>query len=89
MLERAIGGEGVLEVQPSLAAEDFAFFAQEVPGFYFRLGVLDPGSGSGGLHTPDFRADDGALEVGIRAMSHLAREYLARGGPAGKAAGED
>ena len=50
-----------------MGGEDFAYFADEVPGFYFRLGTIAPGTRSGGLHTPDFRADDGAIAVGIRA----------------------
>ena len=51
--------------------EDFAYFANEVPGFYFRLGITDPDKGSGGLHTPTFRADDGSIEIGVRAMVSL------------------
>jgi metal-dependent amidase/aminoacylase/carboxypeptidase family protein len=58
----------VLDVEPTMAGEDFAYFANEVPGFYFRLGVVDPAHPSGGLHTPTFRADD-AVPVGIRAMT--------------------
>ena len=42
----------------TMAGEDFAYFANAVPGFYFRWHCLKPGTTSGGLHTPDFRADD-------------------------------
>ena len=48
----------------------------EVPGFFFRLGVVKPGTTSGGLHTPTFRADDSAVPAGIRVMSRLLVDYL-------------
>ncbi len=75
-LVRAAGADRVLDADPTMGGEDFAFFANEVPGFYFRLGVVAPGTVSGGLHTPDFRADDSALEVGIRAMANVVLDYL-------------
>ncbi len=79
VLEDALGADAVVEVEPVMGAEDFAWFAREVPGFYFRLGTTAPEIGSGSLHTPDFRADDGAIPVGIRAMSNLVVETLRRG----------
>ncbi|NIX39275.1 MAG: amidohydrolase, partial [Gemmatimonadetes bacterium] len=57
-------------------AEDFSFFANEVPGFYYRLGTQKPGTQSGNHHTPNFMADDSAIPVGIRAMSYLVVDYL-------------
>jgi amidohydrolase len=80
---RSAGAERVIDTEPTMGGEDFAFFANEVPGFYFRLGVVAPGTSSGGLHTPDFRADDSALEVGIRTMSGIVIDYLG-GSPAGE-----
>jgi hypothetical protein len=52
-----------------------------VPGYCFRLGTLEPGTSSGGLHTPYFRAGDGAIAVGGRALSGLVLDYLNSGGP--------
>ncbi len=76
----AVVGEGnVLEIDPTMGGEDFAVFANEIPGFYFRLGMVKPGTTSGGHHTPTFQADDGAVEVGMRAMSRLVFDYLTRG----------
>lgn len=77
LLERIAGADNVKTVEPSMAGEDFAYFANEVPGFFYRLGVLKPGTTSGGLHTPTFRGDDGAVPVGIRVMSRLLVDYLA------------
>jgi amidohydrolase len=77
VLERAIGREKVAIVGQRTGAEDFAYFAQRYPGFYFRLGTRDPVKGSGGAHTPTFRGDDGAIPVGIRAMSAVVLARLA------------
>jgi amidohydrolase len=76
LLERTLGPAGVKEVEPSMAGEDFAYFANEVPGFFFRLGVVKPGTTSGGLHTPTFRADDSAVPAGTRVMARLLADYL-------------
>ncbi|HSF38747.1 MAG TPA: amidohydrolase [Thermoanaerobaculia bacterium] len=76
LLERAAGADNVKVVEPSMGGEDFAYFANEVPGFYYRLGVVKPGTASGGLHTPTFRADDSAVPVGMRVMSRLLADYL-------------
>lgn len=79
LLGQSMGAANVQVVEPSMAGEDFAYFANEIPGFYFRLGVVAPGTQSGGLHTPTFRADDSAVAVGMKAMSRLLVDYL-RGG---------
>ncbi|HXO19129.1 MAG TPA: amidohydrolase [Thermoanaerobaculia bacterium] len=75
-VERAVGKENVVESEPTMGGEDFAYFANAVPGFYFRLGTLKPGTTSGGLHTPTFRGDDGAVAVGMRVMSRVLVDYL-------------
>ncbi|HEX6861455.1 MAG TPA: amidohydrolase [Thermoanaerobaculia bacterium] len=78
-LERSVGAGNVKVVEPSMGGEDFAYFANEIPGFYFRLGVVAPGTTSGGLHTPTFRADDSAVAVGMKAMSRLLVDWLSQG----------
>jgi amidohydrolase len=78
-LERALTADDVLLLPPTPGAEDFSYFANEVPGFYFRLGGLKPGTTSGGHHTPTFNMDDGAVPVGMKAMASLLLDYLERG----------
>ena len=75
-LERVVGKDNLKMMDPVMGGEDFALFANEVPGIYYRLGVVKPGTTSGWIHTPTFRADDSSLEVGIRAMSNLVLDYL-------------
>ena len=72
----AIGAANVAQTDPWMAGEDFAYFANEVPGFYFRLGTLKEGTTTGDHHSPTFRADDSAIPVGIKAMSYVIWDYL-------------
>ncbi len=80
-LQRAVGAENVIEVDPLMVAEDFAYFAQIVPGFYFQLGTTKPGTTSGFNHTPDFMADDSSVPVAIQAMSRVVIDYLEANSP--------
>jgi amidohydrolase len=41
-LRRVVGEEGLIQITPLMAAEDFSFFAREAPGLYFQLGVNAP-----------------------------------------------
>jgi amidohydrolase len=75
-LEGVLGAAHVHELEPIMAAEDFAYFANIAPGFYFSLGTTKPGTTSGWNHTPNFMADDGAVPVGMRVMASLVWEYL-------------
>lgn len=75
-LIETVGEDNVKEIDPTMGGEDFAFFSQQVPGFYFRLGTTEPGGESGGLHTPTFKGVDESIPVGIRAMTHVVLEYL-------------
>jgi len=66
----------VYEMTPSTGAEDFSFFSNEIPGMYFWLGVNSPGvMEAPGNHSPYFIVDDGALDVGLKAMVYLVEDY--------------
>ena len=75
-LERAVGKQHVTRIPPAMGSEDFSFFANEIPGFFYRLGQVKPGTTSGDHHTPTFLADDGSISVGIRTMSFVILDYL-------------
>ena len=75
-MERPMGSANVLDIPPTTGAEDFAYFANAVPGFFYRLGTVKPGTTSGDHHTPTFQADDDAIPIGIRMMSTLLLDYL-------------
>lgn len=76
VLARAAGPDNLVTLEPASVAEDFSYFANTVPGFFFRLGSRPRGGTSGGHHTPNFVADDASIPIGIRAMSELLLAYL-------------
>ena len=78
-LERLVGKDQVRQAPPITGAEDFSYFAQLVPGFYFRLGAVPEGKVSGGHHTPTFYAADESVPIGMRLMASLALDYLEGG----------
>jgi amidohydrolase len=74
---RLLGDQNVIEVIPSMGGEDFSYFAQVVPGFYFRLGVANQARGiNGGIHTPMFDADEECLKTGVAAMAAAVCDFL-------------
>ncbi len=77
-LARAVGERNLVIDDPRTGAEDFSFFAGQTPGFFYFLGGVKPGTTSGDHHTPTFLVDDAAIPVGMRAMSFVLLDYLAR-----------
>ena len=75
-MERLMGAQNVVTVPPTTGAEDFGFFANTVPGFFYRLGTVAPGTTSGDHHTPTFMADDASIPIGMRVMTGLVLDYL-------------
>ncbi len=59
---------------PTMGGEDFAYFAQRVPGVMVRLGIYNEAVGSvHSGHSPQFRLDEGAIPTGIAALVAFAR----------------
>lgn len=78
-LHRVAGAERVQLVPPTMGAEDFSEFQKQVPGLFIFLGVVPAGQDLATVapnHSPMFFADEGALPVGVRAMTQLALDYL-------------
>ena len=61
---------------PRTGAEDFSFFAQQVPGLYFFIGVNPENQDSPFTnHSPYFYVDDDALDAGVKSFVHLVQDY--------------
>jgi IAA-amino acid hydrolase len=57
-----------------MGGEDFAYFAQRVPGVMVRLGIYNEAVGSiHSGHSPQFRLDEGAIPTGIATLVAFAR----------------
>jgi amidohydrolase len=75
---RAKGSPEVVRPQPTMGGEDFAYFAQRVPGLLIRLGVRSESAGSvHPAHSPLFRIDEDALPVGVTTLVLFARSFVA------------
>ncbi|HLY02763.1 MAG TPA: M20 family metallopeptidase [Candidatus Cybelea sp.] len=75
---RAKGSPRVAQPQPTMGGEDFAYFAQRVPGLLIRLGVRSESSGAvHPAHSPLFRIDEEALPVGVSTLVLFARSFVA------------
>jgi len=78
-LQRVYGAAQTKEVKPQMGAEDFAALADRVPGLYIKMGVRNEARGiTAMIHTEDFDVDERVLPLGVKAMSTLVWDYLAR-----------
>lgn len=76
-LKRVAGDENVIAQKAVTGAEDFSYFQREVPGFFFFLGGMTPGNTTPyPHHTPDFLIDDSGMQLGVKAMTEVALDYL-------------
>src|SRR5947209_7433934 len=78
-LRRVAGASNVEVVNAVLGAEDFSFFQQQVPGLFFWLGTRPKdktAEEAASNHSPLFYVDESGLELGVRAMAHVAIDYL-------------
>lgn len=72
-----LGEENVLDLDLWMAAEDFAYYTQEIDACFYRLGVRNEAKGIvSGVHTPTFDIDESALQTGISLMAWLAVKEL-------------
>jgi amidohydrolase len=78
-LAAAAGAGNLVEVPLNMGAEDFAYYAQEVPSLFFFVGATpvgqDPATAPSN-HSPQFFLDERALQVGTRALLRLSLDYL-------------
>ena len=75
--EQFLGEENVVDLELWMAAEDFAFYSQQVSSCFYRLGVRNQAKGIiSSVHTPTFDVDEAALELGCGLMSWLALQDL-------------
>ena len=77
-LRKAVGEANVVAMDLNMGAEDFSFYAREVPGFFFFVGATPRGQAAlraPSNHSPEFFLDEDALKVGTRAMLQLVLDH--------------
>ena len=70
--EEFAGKENVQETEIRMGSEDFGYYTQEIPGCFYRIGVMNAEKGIvSGVHTPTFNIDESAIEKGMGMMAWL------------------
>jgi len=75
-LYKAAGEDNVHIIPAVTGAEDFSFFANEVPSLYFFTGGQNPEEEAFPHHTPDFKLDERGMITGVKALLHLTLDYM-------------
>lgn len=81
-LQAVAGAGNVVETPLNMGAEDFAYYAKEVPAMFFFVGATaagkDPATAPSN-HSPQFDLDESALDLGLRALLQVSLDYLEAG----------
>ena len=81
-LKRVAGADKVILTDAVTGAEDFSYYAREVPGLFVFVGGMDPTKSPDDVaphHTPDFYIDESGLRTGVEAYVNVALDYLRAG----------
>ena len=90
-LERVAGRQNVFVGQKITGCEDFSYYQQKVPGFFYFIGITPRRIDQSGVdlkhaapnHSPRFFVDESGLLLGVRSLAHLTLDYMASGPKAG------
>jgi amidohydrolase len=72
-----IGDKASVLGRPLTVSDDFAEFLTRIPGCYFMLGAMPPGEAAPSHHSPGFRIDENAFEVGVKVLAGVASRLAA------------
>ena len=76
-MKRVAGEANVSVMKATTGGEDFSYFQEVVPGFYFFLGGMTPGNTHPyPHHTPDFKIDESGMLLGVKMLTNMAIDYL-------------
>ncbi|WP_035483100.1 amidohydrolase [Gaetbulibacter saemankumensis] len=76
-LQKVAGKDHVITTKATTGGEDFSFYQEIVPGFYFFLGGMTPGNKNAfPHHTPDFFIDESGLLLGVKAFTQITFDFL-------------
>ncbi|QQQ01358.1 M20 family metallopeptidase [Lysobacter enzymogenes] len=77
---KAVAGEAnVVEMPLVMGAEDFSYYAKQVPAMFFFVGSTEKGvdpATAPSNHSPKFKLDESSLDLGLRAMLQVTLDYL-------------
>lgn len=72
-----IGEENVVQLGIWMASEDFAFYSQQIPACFYRIGTGNPAKNiTSPVHTATFSIDEDALEISAGLMAWITVQML-------------
>ena len=77
-IERTAGTSNVVWMDPMMGSEDFSFYGEKAPAFFFFLGGMKTGQDPKTAfphHTPDFFIDESGFKLGVRTFCNLVFDY--------------
>jgi len=76
-LELAAGKDNVTQIKAETIGEDFSYYQEKIPGFYFYLGGKPKNANKPPLHhTPDFLIDESGLLLGVKTFTQITFDFL-------------
>jgi len=73
-----LGPDHVKDLEKRMTAEDFSYFAQQIPSCLFRLGISNTLQGiNANLHAADFNVDERSLKTGMALLAWFSVNLLA------------
>jgi amidohydrolase len=81
VLRKVVGAANVKEISLITGSEDFAYFANTVPSFFYMVGVAPKDADLGKVaanHSPLFYIDETAIPIATRALTAVAVDYLTK-----------
>ncbi len=78
VIRESVGHDNAEEMYPLMIAEDFSYYANEIPAMFYMLGTLPPDHTGPvePIHSPRFDVDESAISIAVRTMSALTVEAL-------------
>jgi amidohydrolase len=78
-LQKAAGNDNVREREWVTGAEDFSYYGEKAPAFFFNIGGMPKGNDPKKApphHTADFFVDESGMKTGIKAFCDLVIDYM-------------
>lgn len=77
----AVGWDNVERMEPTMGAEDFAYYLEKVPGSFLFVGAGNPQKGAGyPHHHPRFDIDESSMLIAAEVLGRAALDYLDKHG---------
>ena len=78
-LRKVAGAANVKEIALITGSEDFAYYGEKIPSFFFMVGSTPKGTDvltAPANHSPLFYLDEPSIALGLRALTAAAADYL-------------